>query len=93
MGQIGTTSVWPTPRRTLLSKRFDLYLGDYDHLVAVGKNFVGIFSANNTPNLTNFPNGVKYQRNANFTTQTLLGLDNTTPVPASIDPFFFKVAG
>ena len=81
-----------TPANTPV-KTFDPYLGDYDHLVAVGKNFVGIFSANNTPNLTNFPNGVKYQRNANFTTQTLLGLDNTTPVPASIDPFFFKVAG
>jgi hypothetical protein len=43
--------------------------------------------------MTNVPNGVKYQRNANFTTTTLLGLDNTTPVPSSIDPFFFKVAG
>ena len=73
------------------AKTFDPYLGDYDHLVAVGANFFGIFSASNTPNLANFPNGVKYQRNANFTTHTLLGLDNTTPVAPSIDPFFFKI--
>jgi hypothetical protein len=72
-------------------KTFDPYLGDYDHLVAVGSTFYGIFSANNTPNLTNFPNGVKYQRNANFATHTLLALDGTTPVAVSIDPFFFKV--
>ena len=31
------------------AKTFDPYLGDYDHLVAVGKDFYGIFSANNTP--------------------------------------------
>ena len=74
-------------------KTFDPYLGDYDHAVAVGTDFYGIFSANNTPNLANFPNGVTYQRNADFNSQTLLALDNTTPVTASIDPFFFKVKG
>jgi hypothetical protein len=78
---------------TLPIKTFDPYLGDYDHLVAVGNNFYGIFSANNTPNMANFPSGVKFQRNANFTTHTLLALDGTTVVAASIDPFFFKVAG
>ncbi len=81
-----------TPANTP-GKTFDPYLGDYDHLVAIGKDFYGIFSANNTPNRANFPSGVKYQRNANFTTHTLLRLDNTTPVSASIDPFFFKVTG
>jgi hypothetical protein len=70
---------------------FDPYLGDYDHLMAVGKDFYGVFSSNNTPKMSNFPNGVKYQRNANFTTHTLLGVDNLTPVQSSIDPFFFKV--
>ena len=73
-------------------KTFDPYLGDYDHLVAVGRDFYGIFSANNTPDLANFPNGVVYQRNADFTSHTLLALDNTTPVAVSIDPFFFKVS-
>jgi hypothetical protein len=77
----------------LPAKQFDPYLGDYDNLKAIGKDFYGVFSANNTPDKANFPSGVKYQRNANFTTHTLLGVDDTTPVHVSIDPFFFKVAG
>jgi len=72
---------------------FDPYLGDYAHLMAVGQDFYGIFSANNTPKKSNFPNGVVYQRNANWTTNALLGVDNTKPVGISIDPFFFKVTG
>ncbi len=78
---------------TTPKKQFDPYLGDYDHLTGVGTAFCGVFSANNTPRKSNFPNGVTYQRNANFSTQTLLDVDNATPVKASIDPFFFKVAG
>ena len=74
-------------------KTFDPYLGDYDHLVAVGKDFYGIFSTSNQPRKANFPQGVQYQRNANFTTNTLLDVDNATPVHVSIDPFFFKVSG
>ncbi len=69
---------------------FGPYLGDYVHLMAVGKNFYGIFSANNTPDMANFPQGVTYQRNANFTTKSLLSLNNS-PVAVSIDPFFFSV--
>ena len=72
---------------------FDPYLGDYAHLMAVGNDFYGIFSANNTPKKSNFPNGVVYQRNANWTTNTLLAVDNIKPVAISIDPFFFKVTG
>lgn len=71
--------------------RFSPYLGDYDFLLAVGEAFYGVFSANNTPDLTHFPNGVTYQRNADFTTRRLLDTDNTTPVAISIDPFFFKI--
>lgn len=71
---------------------FTPYIGDYVHLMAVGETFYGIFSANNTPNNANFPNGVTYQRNANFTTNTLLNTDNVTPVGISIDPFFFRVS-
>jgi hypothetical protein len=85
--------VLATTPANLPAKTFDPYLGDYDHLVAVGADFYGIFSANNTPNAANFPNGVTYQRNADFASQTLLALDNTTPVAPSIDPFFFKVKG
>jgi hypothetical protein len=67
------------------------YLGDYLSMMAVGQSFFGIFTANNTPDHGNFPSGVIYQRNANFTTKTLLANDNITPVPISIDPFVFKV--
>jgi hypothetical protein len=67
-------------------------IGDYDNLVAVGKNFYGVFSAQNTPAAGNFPAGVTYLRNANFTTQQLLAVDNVTPVSASVDPFFFQLS-
>lgn len=73
-----------TPTRTFLP-----YLGDYIRIIAVGTNFYGVFCGNNTPDMANFPSGVTYQRNANFTTHQLLAADNTTPVPVSIDPFFF----
>lgn len=72
---------------------FDPYLGDYAHLMALGRDFYGIFSANNTPRKQNFPSGIVYQRNANWTTQTLLNVNNTSPVRVSIDPFFLKVKG
>ncbi|MGH3372309.1 MAG: hypothetical protein ACRDPR_20170, partial [Nocardioidaceae bacterium] len=75
-----------TPVRT-----FGPYLGDYVHLMAVGKDFYGICSANNTPDNANFPNGVTFLRNANFMTQTLLANDGVTPVAVSIDPFFVKL--
>jgi hypothetical protein len=81
-----------TPATTPV-KTFDPYLGDYDHLVANGTTLYGIFSANNTPDKANFPNGVVYQRNVNFVTHKLLKLDGTTVVAPSIDPFFFKVTG
>jgi hypothetical protein len=71
-------------------KTFDPYLGDYDHLVATGKTFYGIFSASNVPDMANFPSGVVYQRNADFATRRLLAVDNATAVATSIDPFFFK---
>jgi hypothetical protein len=60
-------------------------------LTAVGSTFCGVFSANNTPDQSHFPNGVTYQRNANFTTKTLLNVDNKTTVTVSIDPFFFSI--
>src|SRR5262249_14668542 len=71
---------------------FDPYLGDYDQIIALGRDFYGVFSANNTPRKANFPNGVTYQRNANFSKGTLLDVDNKKHVHASIDPFFFKVS-
>ncbi|MEE1786054.1 hypothetical protein PUR71_24610 [Streptomyces sp. SP17BM10] len=68
------------------------YLGDYIRLLAVGADFYGIFSGNNTPDNANFPVGVSYQRNADFTTHRLLDVDGTPGVPVSIDPFFFHRA-
>jgi hypothetical protein len=73
--------------------QFQPYIGDYDHLVSVGRDFLGIFSANNTPDRNHFPIGVTYQRNHDFTTRRLLANNNTTQVGVSIDPFFFKVSG
>jgi hypothetical protein len=71
--------------------QFSPYLGDYDTALAVGKDFYGVFSASNAPDPAHFPNGVIYQRNADFATRRLLGLDGATTVARSIDPFFFKV--
>ncbi len=73
-------------------KVFDPYLGDYAHLLSVGNDFYGIFSANNEPNLAHFPNGVKYQRNHDFSSQKLFDNDGVTQIDPSIDPFFFKVS-
>jgi hypothetical protein len=66
-------------------------IGDYANVVAIGKTFYGAFSANNTPNAANFPNGVNYLRNADWTTQQLRNTTNTANVNVSIDPFFFRV--
>jgi len=71
---------------------FQPYIGDYCDLIAVGRNFYGVFSASNIPNNDNFPQGVLYQRNADFTNQQLRNCSNTGNVAASIDPFYFKVA-
>jgi hypothetical protein len=66
-------------------------IGDYANVVAIGKTFYGIFSANNTPDMANFPNGVSYQRNVDWATQQLRNVTNTANVNVSIDPFFFRV--
>jgi hypothetical protein len=71
-------------------KSFDPYLGDYLSMMAVGRTFYGIFTANNTPDHANFPQGVSYQRNADFAAHRLLGNDGKTTVEISIDPFFFS---
>ena len=86
----GTHVLADTPAGTP-AKTFDPYLGDYLYMMAAGRTFYGIFCANNTPDHGHFPNGVRYQRNANFTSHVLLATDNVTPVPVSIDPFFFKL--
>jgi hypothetical protein len=80
------TALSQSPART-----FSPYIGDYLHMMAVGKDFYGVFCANNTPDPTNFPEGVTYQRNHDFASKKLFALDGTTVVAPSIDPFFFKI--
>jgi hypothetical protein len=65
-----------------------VYLGDYLHVMAVGKDFYGVFSSSNDPSAT-FPNQVTYQRNRNSSGALEDGHGN--PVDPSIDPFFFHV--
>jgi len=69
---------------------FQPYLGDYCDLMCVGRNFYGVFSASNIPDMANFPQGVTYQRNADFASNNLRNTSNTANVNVSIDPFFFK---
>lgn len=85
--------VLATVPATTPAPQFQPYIGDYVGLVAVARDFYGIFSANNTPDMANFPNGVRYQRNADFTQKRLIGSDGVRTVPISIDPFFFKLTG
>jgi hypothetical protein len=92
-GALWTDDLLATTPADTPTAQFDPYLGDYLYLTAVDRDFYGIFCANNTPSPANFPNGVGYQRNANFATATLLGTDDKTPVAASIDPYFCKIVG
>jgi hypothetical protein len=84
-----TPLVLHTASATAPSRTFLPYIGDYVRILAVGTDFYGVFCGNNTPNMANFPNGVVYQRNADFTTHKLLSTDGVTEVQPSIDPFFF----
>jgi len=42
-------------------RQFLPYIGDYNFLLSIENEFRGIFSANNTPNNSNFPNKVIFQ--------------------------------
>src|SRR2546425_393179 len=66
------------------------YIGDYNCLTTRGNQFLGIFSANNTPDSANFPQGVVYQRRVEFPTHRLVD-GSGTPVAGSTGPFFFSV--
>jgi len=72
------------------AEQFLPYLGDYDYLLPVGNEFRGVFCANNRPDLANFPQGVTYQRAADFTSKTLND-GSGNPIAISIDPFYFSV--
>jgi hypothetical protein len=68
------------------------YLGDYAHLMAVGKDFYGVFSSSNQPDKLNFPQDVIYQRNVDWNGHVLKNNNNAGGVQISIDPFFVHVA-
>jgi hypothetical protein len=84
-----TAAVLHTAPADTPARAFFPYLGDYVRLLALGHDFYGVFCGNNTPDHANFPQGVTYQRAADWTTHTLLSTDGVTPVAPSIDPFFF----
>jgi hypothetical protein len=68
-------------------------IGDYLNMVAVGKNFYGVFSSFNNLSSATFPAGVTWQRNKTpdgDPSPHLLGVDGVTTVTPSIDPFFFR---
>lgn len=69
------------------------FIGDYVHLMAVGKDFLGIFSALNDPDPTKFPDvdNLVIQRAHD---NDKLYKDNTLSSALaffSIDPFFFRI--
>ena len=71
---------------------FQPYIGDYIDLRAHGTRFYGVFSANNTPDLTHFPAMTPvFLRNHDFESHTLWGSDGKTRIPPSIAPFYFEV--
>ncbi len=68
-------------------------IGDYDNVVAQGADFYGVFSAFNTADNANFPNGVTYLRYADFNLHRLYAdVGHTITVNDSIDPYFFHVS-
>ncbi|HXU38548.1 MAG TPA: hypothetical protein VN937_19485 [Blastocatellia bacterium] len=67
------------------------YLGDYYFLLAVGKEFRGVFSTNNLPDTNSFPFGVTYLRKADKVTH-VLGDGHGGTVGPSIDPFYFSAS-
>ncbi|HLX90969.1 MAG TPA: sialidase family protein [Puia sp.] len=67
------------------------YIGDYANIIALEEDFFGVFCANNTPDLGNFPHGVHYQRYHDFLSKTLFDVSGVTVIAASIDPFFFRI--
>lgn len=94
-----TFDAWATPAEDIvlastpdIPPAFTPYLGDYADLQAVGGDFYGAFCAQNIPDLANFPHGVRFQRNADFTAHQLLDLSGVTSVASSVDPFFFHIS-
>ncbi|HSB08842.1 MAG TPA: choice-of-anchor D domain-containing protein [Blastocatellia bacterium] len=70
-------------------------IGDYLNMVAVGKDFFGVFTSYNDLVNANFPAGVTWLRNKTpdgAASPHFIGTDGVSTVAPSIDPFFFHVA-
>lgn len=67
-------------------------LADHGSLLAVGRDFHGVFAALNRPDPANFPSGVVWQRRVDVGTRQLRNLGGAAEVPPSIDPFYFRYA-
>ena len=70
-------------------------IGDYLNMLAVGKDFYGVFTSFNDLANASFPAGVTWLRNKTpdgAPSPHLLGNDGVTTVAPSIDPFFFFVS-
>jgi hypothetical protein len=91
-GRFWTDTILCTALSQTPTRAFSPYIGDYLHLMAFRQDFYGIFSANNTPDPGNFPQGVTYQRNHDFVAKRLLALNGVSVVATSIDPFFCKIS-
>jgi hypothetical protein len=85
-----TLAQFPTDAALYQSCCDAILLGDYLHLMSVGKDFYGIFSSDNTPDRSHFPCGITFRRRKDFDSKKLLDLQDHK-VAASIDPFFFKI--
>ena len=75
-------------------------IADYSRVIAVGKDFYGVFPAWNTPDPANFPatpptqanpNGARFLRNTSKTAPWQVLGSNGLPVDGSVDPFFYMV--
>jgi hypothetical protein len=68
-------------------------LGDYEHVLALGKRFYGAFSASNYPDKANFySDEVRFHRHVDWATHTLYAdAAHTIVVAPSVDPFFFSI--
>jgi hypothetical protein len=75
-------------------------IADYSRVVAVGRDFYGVFPAWNTPDPANFPatpptstnpNGARFLRKTTKTAPWQLLGSGGVPVAESVDPFFYVV--
>jgi hypothetical protein len=68
-------------------------IGDYEHMMAVGKDFFGVFSADNAPDKSNFPDVSTLIFQREHDAHTLYeDATHTFPVLSSVDPFLFHIA-